>query len=127
MRYRLVGLSFSLVCSIVTSGALSAQEATNKPAMASQDLTGVWNLQMSPGGGPGGSAPDEPPMTAWAVEKFKANKPSFGPRAVEDSNDPVNPTALGTPGCFPPGVPRIYLQPFPMEIIQTPGRVVMFF
>jgi hypothetical protein len=30
-------------------------------------------------------------------------------------------------GCFPPGVPRIYLQPFPMEIIQTPGRVIEFF
>jgi hypothetical protein len=127
MRYRLVGLSFSLVCSIVTSGTLSAQETTNKPAIASRDLTGVWNLRMSPGFMSGGFNRDEPPMTAWAEEKFKVNKPSFGPRAVEDSNDPVNPTSLSAVGCFPPGVPRIYLQPFPMEIIQTPERVLMFF
>jgi hypothetical protein len=30
-------------------------------------------------------------------------------------------------GCFPPGVPRIYLHPFPVEIIQVPGRVIMLF
>jgi hypothetical protein len=66
-------------------------------------------------------------MTPWAQERFKATKPSFGPRAFEDSNDPVNPTTVNATGCFPPGVPRIYLHPFPMEIIQTPGRVIMFF
>src|ERR1700739_2297366 len=26
---------------------------------------------------------DEPPMTPWAEEKFKANKPSFGPHPQE--------------------------------------------
>jgi len=70
---------------------------------------------------------DEPPMTPWAVERFNLTKPSFGPRSVEDSNDPVNPTTVHAAGCFPPGVPRIYLQPFPMEIIQTANRVIMFF
>src|SRR3984957_15500495 len=74
-----------------------------------------------------GFSKDEPPMTPWAEERFKATKPSFGPRAVEDSNDPVNPTPLSAVGCFPPGLPRLYLQPFPMEIVQTPGRVLMLF
>jgi hypothetical protein len=46
---------------------------------------------------------------------------------VEDSNDPVNPTTISAVGCFPPGMPRLYLQPFPMEIIQVPGRVIMLF
>jgi len=70
---------------------------------------------------------EEPPMTPWALERFKNNRPSFGPQGVENSNDPVNPTVPNTPGCFPPGVPRIYLHPFPMEIIQTSGRVLMIF
>jgi hypothetical protein len=39
----------------------------------------------------------------------------------------VNPTKLGAHGCFPPGVPRIYLHPVPMEIIQIPGRVFLRF
>ena len=66
-------------------------------------------------------------MTAWAQEKFKLTKPSFGPRSFKDSNDPVNPTTLNSTGCFPPGVPRIYLQPFPMEIVQQPNRVLVIY
>jgi hypothetical protein len=66
---------------------------------------------------------DNPPMTPWAEAKFKAAKPNLGPTAVPlaESNDPVI-------NCFPPGVPRIYLQRGgPFEIIQIPGRVLMVF
>lgn len=66
---------------------------------------------------------EDPPMTAWGLTKFKANKPNLGPNGVSlaDSNDPVI-------NCFPPGVPRIYLQRGePLEIIQVPGRVLMLF
>ena len=66
-------------------------------------------------------------MTPWALEKFKLTKPSFGPRSFKDSNDPVNPTTVNATGCFPPGVPRIYLQPFPMEIIQQANRVLIIY
>jgi hypothetical protein len=124
-----IGFSFTLTAVMALAGALQAQSPQAVNSTASPDLSGVWNLR----GGPGARylgysfTAEEPPMTAWAEERFKANKPSFGPRAVEDSNDPVNPTTLSAVGCFPPGVPRIYLQPFPMEIIQTPGRVMMFF
>jgi hypothetical protein len=93
------------------------------------DLTGVWNMQNNAQTRyhAYSFSAQEPPMTPWAQERFKANKPSFGPHAVEDSNDPVNPTTVSAVGCFPPGVPRIYLQPFPMEVIQTPGRVILFY
>ncbi|MBV9508625.1 MAG: hypothetical protein JO323_26870 [Acidobacteriia bacterium] len=93
------------------------------------NLSGVWNLESSPTTRylSYGFMAGDPPMTPWAEERFKATRPSFGPRSFEDSNDPVNPTKLNSAGCFPPGVPRIYLQPFPMEIIQTPGRVLEFF
>ena len=37
-------------------------------------------------------------------------------RAVADSTDPVNPTAGNDVGCFPTGVPRIWVHPFPTEI-----------
>jgi len=105
-----------------------AQPSAPRQAPA-PDLSGVWNLRGSPATRYWSwtfSATD-PPMTPWAQEKFNLTKPSFGPRSFEDSNDPVNPTTLNSVGCFPPGVPRIYLQPFPMEIIQTPGRVIEFF
>jgi len=109
---------------------LCAQESTVAKTQASTpDLSGVWNKKNMPGTRYGGYtySADEPSMTAWAQERFKANKPSFGPRSVEDSNDPVNPTTVSATGCFPPGVPRVYLHPFPMEIVQSPSRVLMIF
>ena len=59
-------------------------------------------------------------MTPWALERFKANRPSFGPRSVTNPNDP-------TYDCYMPGLPRIYVHPPPFEIVQTPGRVLQIF
>ena len=66
--------------------------------------------------------PNFAPMTDWAMARFEVTRPTFGPRSVSvaDTNDPVY-------ECFPPGTPRIYFHPFPMEIIQSPGRVMMVF
>jgi hypothetical protein len=102
------------------------------PAIAfaqTPDFSGVWTARNPPGARyfSYSFSATEPSMTPWAEERFKATKPSFGPRVFKDSNDPVNPTTIGALGCFPPGVPRIYLQPFPMEIIQSPTRVLMLF
>ena len=67
-------------------------------------------------------AKDVPPMTAWGQEQFKAAKPVFGPNKVtpKESNDPVY-------GCFPPGLPRVYLHPRPIEIVQLPDEVIMMY
>ena len=111
-------------CFFVFAGAAAMAAAQQKP-----DLSGVWTAKNTPGAryrGWGFMA-EEPPMTPWALEKFKLTKPSFGPRSFKDSNDPVNPTTVNATGCFPPGVPRIYLQPFPMEIIQQANRVLIIY
>ncbi|HUA20432.1 MAG TPA: hypothetical protein VMB25_16910 [Bryobacteraceae bacterium] len=125
MRNQMLGAAVALAALLLPIHGL-AQEA--KPGSA-PDLSGVWNVKGSPATRYFSYtfSKDEPSMTPWAEERFKKNKPSFGPRAVEDSNDPVNPTTVSALGCFPPGMPRMYLQPFPMEIIQTPGRVIEFF
>ena len=114
-----------------------ASESAGAPGRAdsntpSHDLTGVWRRSRR--------APDnkrkytvfelalafttdEPAMTPWGKTRFEANKPSFGAHAVPyaNSNDPDE-------QCFPPGVPRVYLERGePFEILQTPGKVVMIF
>ena len=116
---RLIALVATLVA-VFASPGLFAQGAHGG------DLSGVWTRDNQ--GGPGGgfmnfAFTDElPPMTEWALERFEASKPTFGPRSVPvlETNDPVY-------ACFPPGTPRVYLHPFPMEIVQTDGRVVMVF
>lgn len=112
--------------------ALRAQGTTetNATTATGPDISGVWRQHAPPEARSYALytfTKESAPMTPWALEKFKQAKPSFGPRSSPDSNDPVNPTTGNSVGCFPPGVPRIYLQPFPMEIIQIPGRVLILY
>lgn len=129
MPYRLIRSISSLAAVLAFPSLVGAQQQAAAKASGGPDLSGVWTMQNGPGARYFGYtfSAQEPTMTPWAEERFKLNKPSFGPRAVEDSNDPVNPTTVNAMGCFPPGVPRVYLQPFPMEIIQTPGRLLEIF
>ena len=62
-------------------------------------------------------------MTAWGEAQYKAAKSSFGTTAypLAETNDPLY------HDCTPPGFPRIFLHPFPMQIVQTPGEVIMLF
>ena len=66
---------------------------------------------------------EEPPMTAWGQAQYDAAKSSFGTSAypLAETNDPLY------HACTPPGFPRIFLHPFPMQIVQTPGEVIMLF
>jgi len=110
----------------------SAKGAVKTAAASTPDLSGMWRRTRRP---PDNKRKytifeialsltnDEPPMTPWGLEKFKAAKPNVGPHAVTiaESNDP-------TVNCFPHGVPKIYLmRGAPLEILQEPGRVVMYF
>jgi hypothetical protein len=89
------------------------------------DLSGVWTNVNLPGTAEWAIytfSPELPELTAWGKQKFDAAKPQRGPRGV-----PVAETDDLVYRCYPPGTPRIYLHPFPMEIVQLPGRVLMVF
>ena len=127
MPTRTLSCVFAVLAALSSTYTLRAQTAETRVAKTESaasvpDLTGVWNRR---GGADTrylgyGFTAEELPMTPWALEKFKANKPSFGPHMVQDTNDP-------TYDCFLPGVPRIYVHPAAFEIVQTPGRVLQLF
>ena len=134
MRVRLKCSIRGLAAVLVFSSVLRAQTAEQSGAAKALtqaptvDLSGVWEANM-----PGiqwaeySFVPNVPAMTPWGRERYLAAKPSYGPRAVDHSTDYVNPTTGKDVGCLPPGVPRIYIQPFVFEIVQTPGRVIQLF
>jgi hypothetical protein len=118
----LVGLSFYF-CRILAQAAKQSVGSSASTTSAPPDLSGIWVLKPAPGPRSYSNfslSKDEPPMTAWADEKYKAAKPAFGPNktSAQGSKDPVY-------GCFPPGLPRIYLQGRLMEILQTPNEVIV--
>lgn len=62
-------------------------------------------------------------MTAWGQAQFDTAKSSFGLHTypLAETNDPLYHS------CTPPGLPRVYLHPFPMEIVQTPAEILVLF
>ena len=123
-------LAFASLLSAQTgqpAGTMQAQaaDAASTPAL-SHDLSGVW-MQYPDGDVPGVpgmnavSNKTRPPLTPWGKAKFDAAKPLVGPRAIpgEENNPELR--------CEPDGPPKLLNLPNPFEIIQIPGRVLMFF
>jgi hypothetical protein len=94
-------------------GSLSGSWEARPPMGDARDEDGGWwNYSLRR---------EELSMTPSGEAKFKANKPSFGPNKVENSNDPAY-------GCFPPGAPRVYASMgAEMQIIEQAGRTLMLF
>jgi hypothetical protein len=131
MRYRLVVLIPALVAALTFSAVSFSQNKDQAPAQsaaakaqstfASNDISGVWNA-MRGNYDTASFSKGDPPMTPWGQGQFNAAKPSQGPRGVKlpETTDMVY-------KCYPPGMPYIYLQLFPMQIVQTPKEVIELF
>jgi hypothetical protein len=116
-----------LLMTVVIAGSRLENAAAQSPSATEHgaDLSGVWTGMNLPGTSQWSIytfSEETPPMTEWALARFAENKPQRGPNGVPvaETNDLVY-------QCFPPGTPRIYIHPFPVEIVQTPGRVMMIF
>jgi len=120
----IIALSLAIVPpSSSQSNATQSGTIKSENAVSPKALSGTWAIST-----PRGEAwynyaliADEPPMSAWAKEKFRANKPSFGPNPQEESNDPAY-------SCLPNSVPRVYAAvQAAMQIVELPGRVLIFY
>jgi hypothetical protein len=128
-----IALAFAIVMSFSSAASAQTKQPSGAPKVPksnpAHDLSGVWMLDHT--------RPltvverfwmyelteEEPPMTAWGEAQYKAAKSSFGTRSypLAETNDPIYHT------CTPPGYPRIILHPFPMQVVQAPGEVIMLF
>lgn len=133
MRNRLMNLVLPFFAIFAFSSAISAQtqaqqETAAAPATAATpDLSGLWSRLRDGAVARGYESyvldfgKSDSPMTPWAAAKYKITSALYhGPDPNTVLSDPVF-------QCFPPGVPRIYLYNFPMQIVQIPGQVLMLF
>lgn len=105
MRSRLIFPVVGMVTAFLLSPVLHSQSTA--PVAKAPDLTGVWQvIRYQPKMFPSGDAP----LSPWGQARFKAANP--------EANDP-------NLGCLPTGVPRLMFVPLPLEIVQTPERVVI--
>jgi hypothetical protein len=108
---------------LAVAATAPAQEATPRAAGYAQierlpDWSGVWAPDWSLlfGGGAGGPPP-QPKLTPTAQARLDAFRAK---QAVEGVDQ------YAQIHCIPPGMPGIMRQPYPMEVLFTPGRVTIF-
>ncbi len=123
MRVTFLALVAALAFSPVILAQTAEQPTTAQAASPTPDLSGLWIRLRDPAHSSlnldFGKAVSS--MTPWAEARFKAAN------SIYRSSSPS--TVLSDPifSCFPPGVPRIYLLNFPVQIVQIPGQVIMLF
>jgi hypothetical protein len=113
----IAALVFSPV--LLAQSAKQSEAATARMAGHPADLTGVWTGIR----GSGRTFAEEPPMTPWAAEKYKAAREGMDPHDTQGGPlaDPI------ITACAPGGMTRILQQGRPFEIFQVPGRVLIVF
>ncbi len=128
MKRVLAFLTMAMISSAISAQLHAQQEASPvQSTSATPDLSGLWSRLRDQAVPRGYEAyildfgKSDSPMTPWAAAKYKITG------AMYHGDDPS--TVLSDPvfQCFPPGVPRIYLFNFPMQIVQIPGQVLMLF
>jgi hypothetical protein len=105
VRNQLIFSAAAVVAAFALSSATHAQSSAQQSP--TPDISGVWQVtKYQPRMFPNGGAP----LAPWGEAKFKAANP--------ETNDP-------NLGCLPTGVPRLMFVPLPLEIVQTPTRVII--
>jgi hypothetical protein len=124
----MLGTALALAPNAFAQTGKSSEAAKTQDAAAplSHDLSGVW-MQYPQGdlpGTPGMNTVNQrfrPTLTPWGQSQLDAARPLVGPKAVPgEENSP-------TLRCDPDGPPKILNHPNPFEIVQIPGRMLMFF
>lgn len=96
------------------------------------DFTGVWEIPL--GGGRGRGAPGAPGAAAApgraagrgrAMAAPPALTPEYAAKAAEEARHATKTEDNQTANCLPPGMPAIMGQPYPIEVLMTPGQVTM--
>jgi hypothetical protein len=99
-----------------TPPAPAASAGASAPQASRPDISGTW---VHPGG-PGGASlrPAEGyPLTPWAIEKMKSEKPTSTTNDFRETTDPAVLYA------DPNGYPRIQMHPMKFKLVQTDDYV----
>ncbi len=107
-----------VVASAVSGAAALAQPTPDAAAYAAlaklPEIAGLW--EMTFGGGPRGAPPEGPSFTPAYAAKLKSYQEAQARGEIQDS-----PAA----NCVPPGMPGVMTQPYPIDVLVTPGKITI--
>jgi hypothetical protein len=111
VRSQLIIAAASILASTGIAGSTNALYADpGRP-----DISGLWMMTGYFTFDPGGALPQlKPPFDRLYEQRMRAFK----------AGAPIDDV---TADCLPPGMPHIQVVPYPFEIVQTPGRVLLLF
>jgi hypothetical protein len=93
------------------------------------DFTGVWEIPLGgPARGAGrGDAPAAPGRAGRgrAMAPAAALTPEYAAKAAEQARLAAKTEDNPSANCLPPGMPGIMSQPYPIEVLMTPGQVTI--
>jgi len=102
--------------SILFAPLASPGFAAHNVAATTPDLGGVWEVTMGVRTRPGTGTVELPSLTPEYAQKLAAFK-----AAQTQGEDEESPQA----NCVPPGMPAIMNQPYPIELLFTPGKITI--
>jgi len=102
-------------CLICAALAVLTAPTTVLAQWSPRDFSGVWSRVDPPGSNSDSFTLDEPPMTEWAAKRYAVIRE--GVEGVQQGREDMD--QMRWPYCMPPGTPRAYLRPGPLEIVQN--------
>ena len=135
-----------IAASLALGPAAISQTTVRKPPTAADwaavaklpDFTGVWEVGLGGGGGGGGRAaagrgdaaakggPPRAPSGGGRASRgggVPSLTPAYAAKAQARVANPAEDAQAAN--CLPPGLPAIMNQPYPIEILMTPGKVTI--
>jgi hypothetical protein len=98
------------------AAAQSAPQGTTWSSIAKlPDWQGIWELDYRRGG-LGAARPGPPKLTPSAQAQLDAY------RKAQGSGENLQPEQAN---CLPPGMPQVMTQPYPIEFLYSPGKIVI--
>src|SRR5579863_6973953 len=97
------------------------------------DFTGVWEIPLgggaARGGAAGGAARGGGPANRTGGGRGPMNTPALTPEYAAKAQEQARLAAKAednqSANCLPPGMPGIMSQPYPIEVLMTPGQVTI--
>jgi hypothetical protein len=124
-----------------SSSAASPPKATHKAPTPADwavlgklpDFTGVWEIPLggparggaARGGTPGRGAPGPRTGGGRGPANIPSLTPEYAAKAQEAARVAVKTEDNQSANCLPPGMPAIMSQPYPIEVLMTPGQVTI--